>query len=154
MNSFPARGHTLRLPIAASAALFLLAAMFMPLPTYAGASQTHTIEVSARTFAYQPGSLTVRRGDTIILHLESLDAVHGLYIDGYGINLVAEPGASATATFVAEREGKFKIRCSVACGALHPFMLGELNVEPNNLFVRALLMLAATLIGALALLWK
>ena len=62
-----------------------------------------------------------------------------------------EPGKSAVVTFVADKEGKFKFRCSIPCGTLHPFMIGELNVEPNSPLARAL---AATLIVALgAVVW-
>jgi heme/copper-type cytochrome/quinol oxidase subunit 2 len=148
------RGRLHRILIAASAAFLMLAAIFVPLPTSAYIPQAHAVRVDARAFAFEPGTLSVRRGDTVTIHLESLDAVHGLYIDGYDVNLTAEPGASATATFVADKEGKFKFRCAVACGALHPFMIGELNVEPNTPLVRALLILIAGVIAALGLFWK
>jgi heme/copper-type cytochrome/quinol oxidase subunit 2 len=75
-------------------------------------------------------------------------------VDGYDVNIQAEPGKSAKVTFVADQEGTFKFRCSVSCGTLHPFMIGELNVEPNLPLVRAL---AATLIvalGAVIYFWK
>jgi heme/copper-type cytochrome/quinol oxidase subunit 2 len=36
--------------------------------------------------------------------------------------------------FVADKPGAFKVRCSVACGPMHPFMIGKLVVEPNHRF--------------------
>lgn len=147
-------GRSCRILIAASAVPVTLAAIFLPLPAPALAAQTHLIQVNARAFAFEPGILTVQRGDTVTIHLEALDAVHGLYIDGYEVKLVAEPGTSATATFIADKEGKFKFRCAVACGALHPFMIGELNVTPNVPFVRALLITLVGVIAAVAFFWK
>lgn len=154
MNLLLSRGRSYRILIAASAALLMLAAIVIPLPVMASAPHTHTLHINAHTFAFEPSSVSIRHGDTVTIELEALDAVHGLYLDGYGVNLVAEPGKSASTTFVADKDGKFKFRCSVACGALHPFMIGELNVEPNMPFARVLLMTLAGVIGALAFFWK
>ena len=140
--------------IAASTMLLILAATLAPLPIAAAASQTRTIEVKARAFAFEPATLQVNRGDTITIHLESLDAAHGLFIDGYDVNIQAEPGSSAVATFVADREGKFKIRCSISCGTLHPFMIGEMTVEPNVPLVRAMVALLIAAAGTTVVLWK
>ncbi len=77
--------------------------------------------------------------------MKSADVTHGFYIDGYGINEKISFGEAKIITFVADRVGKFKIRCSVTCGPLHPFMVGELVVEQegiNLLFVGAVSLLA------------
>lgn len=134
--------------VAAITLLFGIAAMLAPLPLAAASPQTRTIQVNARQFAFEPASLHVQRGDTITLHFESLDAAHGLFIDGYDVDLHAEPGKSADVTFVAEQPGKFKIRCSVSCGVLHPFMIGELEVEPNSPFLRATVAMLIATVGA------
>jgi hypothetical protein len=45
------------------------------------------------------------------------------------------------------------MRCNVACGSLHPFMIGKLVVGPNLPWLRAV---AATLVaaaGAIAVFW-
>lgn len=154
MKAALSHGRRYRFGIAASAVLLMLAAILLPLPLPARAAQAHTIHLHARAFAFEPGSLEVQRGDTVTIHFEAADAVHGLYLDGYDIQLVAEPGKSATATFVANQEGKFKFRCSVACGALHPFMIGEMNVTPNAPFARAFLITLVAVMGAVAFFWK
>ncbi len=140
--------------VAGIAGLLVIAAMFAPLPGSAAPPTNHTIKINSRAFAYEPAEIRVQRGDTITLHLESLDAVHGLYIDGHDVDIQAEPGKSAQATFVAAHEGKFKFRCSVSCGALHPFMIGELTVEPNYPFARAVVATMLATLGAVLVFWK
>ncbi len=135
-------------------ALLILAALVVPWPIAASAPQARRIEINARQFAYEPATLAVNRGDTITLHLESLDAMHGLFVDGYAVNIQAEPGKSAQVTFVADKEGQFKFRCSVPCGALHPFMLGELTVTPDLPFARAILSMIIVAIGAMIYFWN
>lgn len=128
--------------------LLVIVAMFIPLPISASAPQAHTIEMNARTFAFEPSTLTVQKGDAVTIRLESLDAQHGLFIDGYEVDIQAEPGKSAQVTFVADQAGKFKFRCSVSCGPLHPFMIGELTVAPDLPFVRAVFSTIIAAIGA------
>ena len=128
--------------------------MIVPLPQPTSPPQTHTIEMNARAFAFDPASLTVQKGDTVTLRLESLDAQHGLFIDGYDIHLQAEPGKSAQVTWIADKDGKFSFRCSVTCGALHPFMIGELTVAPDAPFLRAVGVTVIAAIGASFFFWK
>lgn len=97
--------------------------------------QGRLVFVKARRFAYDPAVIRVKRGDKVTIDLTSDDVTHGFYIDGYGINLEVLPaGDPAVATFVADKVGRFGFRCSSTCGSLHPFMVGELIVEPNNLY--------------------
>ncbi|NIS81097.1 MAG: hypothetical protein GTO14_13015 [Anaerolineales bacterium] len=108
------------------------------------------MRVHANRFAFSPATLRVEVGERITMELTSEDVVHGLFIDEYGIQLQADPGQVASATFVADRPGTFRMRCSVTCGPLHPFMLGRLEVgetaRPLRAVVASLLALAAGLI--------
>jgi heme/copper-type cytochrome/quinol oxidase subunit 2 len=110
--------------------------------------------MNARAFAFEPSTLIVQKGDVVTIHLESLDAQHGLFIDGYDVNIQAEPGKSAQVTFIADQAGKFKFRCSVTCGTLHPFMIGELTVAPDFPFARAVLATLLASFGAIGFFWK
>lgn len=143
-----------RLIVAALTVLLVGAALIAPLPVGAAAPQAHTIVVHAEGFGFDPAQPAVNVGDTVTLRLEAMDARHGLYVDGYEVQLEAEPGQSAEVTFVADRAGKFKFRCAVACGALHPFMLGELTVAPNVPLLRAVLATGIAAAGALAFFWR
>jgi plastocyanin len=90
--------------------------------------------VEAGDFAYYPAILAVNPGDKVTIELASTDVVHGLYVDGYGVSVTADPGQPATLSFIADRSGTFRLRCSVTCGALHPFMTGKLQVGSNLLY--------------------
>ena len=116
--------------------LLILGVLFVPVPSFAE-PQTREITVDATQFEFSPERLTVNRGDTVHVTLTASDVVHGFYLDGYEIDFRVEPGTSQQFTFVANRSGKFRYRCSVACGTLHPFMIGELVVGPNEPVWRA-----------------
>jgi heme/copper-type cytochrome/quinol oxidase subunit 2 len=117
--------------LAALALLFGLAAVVAAPGEEGGAEQVVRIEASQ--YAFSPGVINVRRGDRVTIELVATDVVHGLYLDGYGLQLSAEPGQTERLTFVADRPGSFRFRCSVSCGAMHPFMIGKLRVGNNQL---------------------
>jgi len=109
-----------------------------------------TVEISSRKYAYNPPVIRVRRGDIITLKLRSEDVVHGLFLEGYDLDARITPERPdfeirhpsrgeefervLEYTFVADKVGKFRYRCSHTCGFLHPFMLGEFVVSPNYLY--------------------
>jgi heme/copper-type cytochrome/quinol oxidase subunit 2 len=109
-----------------------LAVVFAPLPVSVLAPQERIFRIDARQFAYSPSELAVNPGDTVTIELVSTDVVHGLYIDGYGLSVEADPGQTARMTFTATQPGSFRFRCNVTCGAMHPFMIGKLVVGKND----------------------
>jgi cytochrome c oxidase subunit 2 len=130
-----------------------LLVVFLPVPLTAR-PVIHQVTMTADQFAFDPPVLHVNQGDRVLITLQATDVVHGFYLDGYGIETRVEPGIAGQVDFVADRVGKYRYRCSVSCGALHPFMIGELVVGPNLTFVRALGLLFIVLSGTLFYLWR
>jgi cytochrome c oxidase subunit 2 len=130
-----------------------LAILVIPWP-FRPAPATRHFTIDSRQFAYAPGTLQANQGDTVMITLTASDVVHGFYLDDYGLETRVEPGQSQTIHFVADKAGKFRYRCSVSCGSLHPFMIGELIVGPNTTFGRAVALLALVVVGALIYLWR
>lgn len=124
-----------------------LVVAFAPLPVQPIAHQARTFRIEARQFAYSPSELKVNTGDTVTIQLVSTDVVHGLYIDGYGLSVEADPGQTATLTFVADKPGSFRFRCNVTCGAMHPFMIGKFTVGTNNWLLRSMGFVMLALVG-------
>jgi len=134
----------------AAVAVAALAIALFPAPASRAAPIEQRLRLEASNFAYAPAVIAVNPGDRVTLELAAADVVHGLYLDGYGLNLVAEPGQTARLSFVADRPGAFRFRCSVTCGPLHPFMIGKLNVGLNWLWYRAI---GLSLLSVIAGLW-
>jgi heme/copper-type cytochrome/quinol oxidase subunit 2 len=130
-------------------ALAALVIALAPAPATLAQPADRRFRIEASSFEYTSPDIVVNPGDRVTLELVSTDYVHGLYIDGYDLNLTADPGQTARLTFVANKPGAFRFRCSVTCGPLHPFMIGKLNVGTNWLMWRAagLAVLAATAIA-------
>ncbi len=103
--------------------------------------------IQARQYAFNPPILRVNRNDTLRIQLLSLDVVHGFYLEGYNLDAKITPNQQTfqlkqpltenswkeaeEIILVVDRVGKFRYRCSQTCGSMHPFMQGELIVEPN-----------------------
>jgi heme/copper-type cytochrome/quinol oxidase subunit 2 len=119
-------------------AMAALIVAFAPFPTVAPSlPAVRVFRVEASQFGYDPSVLFVNSGDTVIIQLVSMDVVHGLYIDGYGVSVTADPGQTQSLTFLADKPGSFRFRCIATCGAMHPFMIGKLNVGLNTALIRA-----------------
>lgn len=131
-----------------------LAVMFIPLPAAATAPTERVIHIDASRFAYSPSILSVNPGDRVTIELAATDVVHGLSIDGYNLAVTADPGQTAHLTFVADRQGTFRFRCTVTCGNMHPFMIGKLKVGQNTLLYRAAALSVLALLAGVWRSWK
>jgi len=124
------------------------AAVFSLVPDSGQAGEAvRRFDIKANQYAYDPPRIVVNRGDEVHIRLASRDVVHGFFMEGHDLDAFIYPGrllfnlrrTSLDAAYVpveemvfrAERSGKYRYRCSVTCGTLHPFMQGEMIVEPN-----------------------
>ena len=133
----------------------LVAATISLLPTPADAMDKEvTVEIEASQYAYEPNVIDVSLGQRVVLELSSSDVVHGIYLDGYDLDVVTDPGKTARLSFIADQPGTFRFRCSVTCGPLHPFMIGQLKVEPNPKVRRIVGGSLSALLVGIALAWR
>lgn len=133
--------------------LLMAAIVFAPWPGTTRPA-TRSIHIDTTQFAFAPGRVQVQQGDRVTLRLTASDVVHGFYLDGYGLQRRIEPGVTEEIVFTAARPGKFRYRCAVSCGPLHPFMIGELVVEANTPYWRALGVMLVAALGMLVYLWQ
>lgn len=134
--------------------LAALLVAFFPLPARSHTPTEVTYEINASRFEYLPAEIKVNPGDRVTLKLSSTDVVHGLSIDGYDVEMTADPGQTASVTFVANRPGAFRFHCTVTCGNLHPFMIGKIYVGQNTLLWRGIALGVLLVATGLWKLWK
>jgi cytochrome c oxidase subunit 2 len=89
---------------------------------------TVEVKITAKKFKFDPGRITVRKGDHVKLIVTSVDVDHGIGIREFGVDRNVKKGATEVIEFDADKEGKFTFFCSVFCGDGHPEMTGELIV--------------------------
>lgn len=133
----------------------LVAAAVALLPTPGEAIDNEvTVAIEASQYAYEPNVIDVSLGQRVVLELSSSDVVHGIFLDGYDLDIVTDPGKTARLSFIADQPGTFRFRCSVTCGPLHPFMIGQLKVEPNPKVRRIVGGSLSALLVGIALAWR
>lgn len=87
------------------------------------------INMTAKQWEFVPGTVTVNKGDTVILHITSTDVAHGIGMPQFGVSEDLPPGETVTVTFVADKEGTYTFFCNVYCGSGHREMKGTLVVK-------------------------
>lgn len=147
---------------AALATVLCIAAINLSRPGAAVAAPPRDLVIAAHQYAFEPHRFAVDPGTEVHLRLASTDVVHGFYLEGHDIEAEIRPGSltmfvrrpssgrdfqeAEEIVFTAGRPGKYRFRCSVTCGTLHPFMQGEMIIRPNRLYHVSLAVTAAILV--------
>lgn len=114
------------------------------------APQERIITIEAKKFSYSPEIIEVNKGDKVTINLISTDVHHGLYIDGYELKTDSIPGQyEGKITFIANKTGKFSMRCSVTCGPFHPYMISYLKVKPDYRLLVSIYLILVISIGTI-----
>jgi cytochrome c oxidase subunit 2 len=110
----------------------LLVAVFLEtvLSPRAGQAQPepHKIAITAHRFTYEPGEITLKKGEPVLLVVKSEDVPHGLRIRELNVDLKVPAHGTAQVQFTPDNAGDFVGHCSVFCGAGHGSMALDVHV--------------------------
>ena len=98
-------------------------------PAVATSTSERVVQITAKKFEYSPASITLKKGEPVVLELVSLDRVHGFNAPDFGLRTDVKPDANVRLRFVPDKTGRFEFHCDVFCGAGHEDMTGEIVVE-------------------------
>lgn len=91
--------------------------------------EVRIIKVRAFRYGFEPDPIVVKLGEEVRLEIISNDVVHSLKIDDFEIYLVLPPGVPRVVEFIADKQGEFRIYCSVYCGPGYSDMHAKLIVK-------------------------
>lgn len=114
-----------------SSLLKLLFACLIVVPAFStrpAHADPHRIEVTAKRFQFDPGEITVKKGETVVLVLKSADVAHGLRFKDLNVDMKVGAGGTTEFSFTPQKTGDFVGHCSVFCGAGHNSMTIKLHV--------------------------
>ena len=83
----------------------------------------------AHVFAFDPQTLTVPAGSRVTFYVTSPDVVHGFFIPGTDINMMAVPGWVNMQSHTFERAGEYLLICHEYCGIGHQNMFAKIEVR-------------------------
>jgi cytochrome c oxidase subunit II len=86
------------------------------------------VEVTAKRFTFEPGEITLKKGEPIVLVLKSADVAHGIRFRELNLDVKAAKGGTAELQFTPDKTGDFVGHCSVFCGSGHGAMALTLHV--------------------------
>ena len=112
-------------------ALIMSATIISGLALYVRASALpaeREIHITAKKFEFTPDTITLKKGEPVVLVVSSQDREHGFNLRGFGIRANVNPGGAVRIRFTPNKTGKFAFSCDVFCGEGHEDMTGTMVV--------------------------
>ena len=91
-------------------------------PLMGQAPSAQRVEITAKRFSFEPGEITLKKGQPVTLILTTEDVSHGLAVKELGIKLTAKKGHPGEVKVTPEQTGEFQGKCNVFCGTGHGSM--------------------------------
>ena len=83
----------------------------------------------AEVFEFEPSRLEIQLGSTVDFYVTSADVVHGYFIPGTAINMMAVPGWVNHQPHTFRRSGEYLLICHEYCGIGHQNMFAKIEVR-------------------------
>jgi len=97
--------------------------------TFTGhAESAKTITISASKFQFEPNDITVKKGEEVVMIIQSQDVTHGLLLEDFGVKTDIKKGQPTEVKFTPQTAGTFGGKCAHFCGKGHGSMTMTIHV--------------------------
>lgn len=87
------------------------------------------VTLVASRYRFQPARITLKKGQPVILEIQSADRLHGFAIPALNVRLDIQPGQVQRIEIRPDKIGVLAFFCDIFCGSGHEEMAGEFRVE-------------------------
>jgi cytochrome c oxidase subunit 2 len=108
------------------AALAVLAAGGLAAAT--SADEPRVVKLQVKKFEYIPPSITLKKGEPVILELTTLDRLHGFVVQDLQLHADIPPNKTVRIPLTPEAAGTHEIACDIFCGTGHESLRGTIVV--------------------------
>jgi cytochrome c oxidase subunit 2 len=115
-----------------SRAVVFLAVIFLASSVPIGHAQSpRRVEITAKRFTYEPDTITLKKGEPVVLVLHSIDVTHGIKIEAFNAKSDdIKKGKETEVRLIPQQTGHFEGQCSHFCGNGHGTMKLQIEVVP------------------------
>ncbi|MDP2681795.1 MAG: cupredoxin domain-containing protein [Deltaproteobacteria bacterium] len=79
-----------------------------------------SFEIKANKPGFEPTSITIKKGEKVVIKFTSTDVAHGINLDEFGLkNTIIPEKDSVTLEFTADKTGTFSFPCTKYCSWRH-----------------------------------
>lgn len=112
-----------------SGGLAVIVALLLGTATLLAHSRERVVHVQVKRFQYIPKEIVLKRGEPVVLELESLDVPHGFNAPDLALRSDVIPGQITKLRLVPQKTGHFLVHCDIFCGIGHEDLFGTIIVE-------------------------
>jgi len=102
--------------------VFLLGVSFGATASGGEGPAVKLITITAKRFSFAPNEITIKKGEPVMLVVQSEDVTHGLKIEDLGLRTEVKKGHPAELSFTPDTAGTFEGKCAHFCGKGHGSM--------------------------------
>jgi cytochrome c oxidase subunit 2 len=92
------------------------------------ADEPKVVRLQVKKFEYIPPSITLKKGEPVIIELSSLDRLHGFSVQTLNLHADVPPNKTVRVAVTPDTVGTHEIACDIFCGTGHEGLRGSIVV--------------------------